>query len=65
MSPLDLLYKELTMSSLISRSNLLDDFFKDFAPGFFVKPLQSEALPSPGQIRMDIKDVRRSLHDRG
>jgi HSP20 family protein len=56
MSPLDLLYKELTMSSLISRSNLLDDFFKDFAPGFFVKPLQSEALPSPGQIRMDIKE---------
>ena len=44
------------MSSLISRSSLFDDFFKDFASGFFVKPLQGETLPSAGQIRMDIKE---------
>lgn len=44
------------MSSLISRSSLFDDFLKDFTPGFLVKPLQSEALPSPGQIRMDVKE---------
>ncbi len=44
------------MSSLISRANLFDDFFKDFAPGFFVKPLQGDVLPSPGQIRMDVKE---------
>ena len=44
------------MSSLISRSSLFDDFFKDVAPGFFVQPLQAEALPSAGQIRMDIKE---------
>ncbi len=44
------------MSSLISRTGLFDDFFKDFAPGFFVKPLQSDLLPSPGQIRMDVKE---------
>ena len=44
------------MSSLISRTSLFDDFFKDFAPGFFVKPLQGDVLPSPGQIRMDVKE---------
>lgn len=44
------------MSSLISRSNLFDDFFKDFTSGFFVKPLPGEALPSAGQIRMDVKE---------
>lgn len=44
------------MSSLISRSNLLDDFFKDFSPGFFIKPLRGELLPAAGQIRMDIKE---------
>ena len=44
------------MSSLISRSGLFDDFFKDFAPGFFIKPLKGETFSSPGQIRMDIKE---------
>ena len=44
------------MSSLISRTGLFDDFFKDFTPGFFVKPLQGDVLPNPGQIRMDVKE---------
>ena len=44
------------MSSLTQRSSLFDDFFKDFTPGFFVKPLQSESLPAPGHIRMDVKE---------
>ena len=44
------------MSALIGRSSLFDDFFKDVAPGFFIKPLHGEALPSPGQIRMDVKE---------
>jgi HSP20 family protein len=45
------------MSSLITRGSLFDDFFRDFSsPGFFVKPLHGEPLPSPGQIRMDVKE---------
>ena len=44
------------MNSLISRSNLFDDFFRDVAPGFYVKPLHGDPLPSPGQIRMDVKE---------
>ena len=46
------------MSSLTSRSSsLFDDFFKDFAQGFFIKPLQGETLPAAGQIRMDVKET--------
>jgi len=44
------------MSSLISRSNLFEDFFKEFSPGFFIKPLQGNLLPSPVQIRMDVHE---------
>lgn len=44
------------MSSLISRGSLFDDFFRDVAPGYYVKPLHGEPLPSPGQIRIDVKE---------
>jgi len=44
------------MSSLISRGNLFDDFFRDVAPGFYVKPLHGDPLPNPGQIKMDVKE---------
>ena len=54
------LFQEFQMSSHLSRSSLFDDFFKDFAPGFFIKPLHGEALPSAGQIRMDVKETPES-----
>lgn len=44
------------MSALISRGNLFDDFFRDVSPGFYVKPLHGDPLPSPGQIKMDVKE---------
>ena len=44
------------MSSLISRGSLFDDFFRDVSPGFYVRPLHGEPLPSPGQIKMDVKE---------
>lgn len=44
------------MSSLISRGSLFDDFFRDVAPGFYVKPLHGDPLPSPGQIKIDVKE---------
>ena len=50
------------MNSLISRNSLFDDFFRDFAPGFFIKPLHGEnALPSPAQIRIDVKENDQSF----
>ena len=44
------------MNSLVSRGSLFDDFFKDIAPGFYVRPLHGDALPQPSQIRIDVKE---------
>ena len=44
------------MNSLITRGSLLDDFFRDVAPGFYVKPLHGDALPTPAQIKVDVKE---------
>lgn len=44
------------MNSLISRGSLFDDFFRDMSPGFYVRPLHGEPLPSPGQIKMDVRE---------
>jgi len=44
------------MNSLVSRSGLFDDFFKDFAPGFYVRPLHGEGVPQPSQIKVDVKE---------
>ncbi|HWS05430.1 MAG TPA: Hsp20/alpha crystallin family protein, partial [Burkholderiaceae bacterium] len=35
------------MSSLMTRGGLFDEFFKDIAPGFYVRPLHGDPLPSP------------------
>ena len=43
------------MNGLITRSGLFDDFFKDVAPGFYVKPLHGDPLPA--QIRVDVKET--------
>ena len=51
------------MSSLIPRGgSLLDEFFKDVAPGFYVRPLHGDNLPSPSQIKVDVKDVPDVLY---
>lgn len=43
------------MSNLIPRGNLFDDFFKDMAPGYFVRPLHGEPLPQ--SIKVDVKET--------
>lgn len=45
------------MNSLMTRGTLFDDFFKDMAPGFFIRPLHGDALPQPTQIRVDVKET--------
>jgi HSP20 family protein len=44
------------MSSLIpfSNRNLIDELFRDVSPGFFIRPLHGEPLPT--QIKVDIKE---------
>ena len=44
------------MNSLVNRASLFDDFFKDFAPAFYVRPLHGDALPEPSQIKIDVKE---------
>jgi HSP20 family protein len=49
--------RSFTMNSLITRGSLFDDFFKDIAPGFYVRPLHGDGLPSPSQIKVDVKET--------
>lgn len=44
------------MNSLITRGSLFDDFFKDLAPGFYVRPLHGDPLPPPEKIKVDVKE---------
>jgi HSP20 family protein len=44
------------MNALMTRSGLFDDFFRDVAPGFYVKPLHGDGLPTPAQIKVDVKE---------
>jgi HSP20 family protein len=45
------------MNSLISRGNLLHDFFRDVAPSYYVRPLHGDPLPSPEVIKVDVKET--------
>ena len=49
------------MNSLMTRGSLFDDFFKDVAPGFFVKPLHGDPLPSASQICIDVKETDKDF----
>jgi HSP20 family protein len=42
------------MNSLVNRNSLFDELFKDFAPGYFIKPLHGDAMPA--QIKVDLKE---------
>lgn len=44
------------MNGLIRRgsNNLIDEFFRDFTPGFFVQPLHGDPLAA--QIRVDVQE---------
>ena len=44
------------MNALMTRGGLFEDFFRDVAPGFYVKPLHGDGLPSPAQIKIDVKE---------
>ena len=49
------------MTTLMTRSGLFDDFFRDVAPGFFIKPLHGDALPAASQIRIDVKETDKEF----
>ncbi|MEO7938890.1 MAG: Hsp20/alpha crystallin family protein [Burkholderiaceae bacterium] len=49
------------MNALMNRGSLFDDFFRDVAPGFYVRPLHGDGLPTPSQIRVDVKESEKSF----
>ena len=49
------------MSALMTRGSLFDDFFRDVAPGFYVRPLHGDGLPTPSQIKVDVKEDDKSF----
>lgn len=48
------------MNALMTRGGLFDDFFRDVAPSFYVRPLHGDPLPSPAQIKIDVKESERA-----
>lgn len=44
------------MSALIPRGGLFDELFRDFGPGFAVRPLHGNPLPSPDKIKLDVSE---------
>lgn len=44
------------MSKLMTRNSIFDNFFDDKTPNFLVRPLHGEALPSAGQIKIDVSE---------
>lgn len=43
------------MNSLVARNSLFDELFRDFAPGYFIKPLHGDAMPA--QIKVDLRET--------
>lgn len=44
------------MSSLIPRGGLFDELFRDYGPGFAIRPLHGSPLPAPDKIKLDISE---------
>lgn len=45
------------MNALIGRGGLLDELFKDVNPGYYIRPLHGDPLPSPAQMKVDVKET--------
>ncbi|MCS6996908.1 MAG: Hsp20/alpha crystallin family protein [Casimicrobiaceae bacterium] len=53
------------MTALLPRNpaaSLIDEFFRDFAPGFFVKPLHGETLPARIPVEIKENDREYTVH---
>jgi HSP20 family protein len=48
------------MNALTNRGGLFDEFFRDIAPGFYVKPLHGDPLPTPEKIKVDVKETDKA-----
>lgn len=48
------------MRSLISRGHRFDDFFKDFAPGLFVRPLRENWVWDGQDMPIDVRETEKA-----
>ena len=48
------------MRSLISRGHRFDDFFKDFAPGLFVRPLRENWIWDGQEMPIDVRETDKA-----
>lgn len=48
------------MRSLIARSHRFDDFFKDFAPGLFVRPLRENWIWDGQDMPIDVRETEQA-----
>jgi len=44
------------MAKLPARPSLFDQLFRDFPNGYSIAPLHGVPLPSPGKIKIDVKE---------
>ena len=44
------------MANQLTRGTLFYDLFRDIAPGFFVRPLHGDPLPTAAQIKIDVSE---------
>lgn len=44
------------MAKLPARRSLFDELFHDFPRGYSIAPLHGDPLPSPGKIKIDVKE---------
>lgn len=50
------------MSKLITRNPLFDSLFEDMTPGFFMRPLHGDGLPTAGQIKIDVSEKDNTFY---
>lgn len=50
------------MTKLVTRNPLFDSLFNEMTPGFFMRPLHGDGLPSAGQIKIDVSEKDNTFY---
>ncbi len=45
------------MNALIGRGGFLDELLKEVNPSYYIRPLHGDPLPSPAQMKVDVKET--------
>lgn len=50
------------MTKLVTRNPLFDSLFNEMTPGFFMRPLHGDGLPTAGQIKIDVSEKDNTFY---